>query len=288
MRPSGNAAGGFYCVMFTRPPATFRPVLRCEGDPDCALTRESELKGNVSMRLQLLGAAAAAALAIGCTDRADTDTATTTTAADTTSTTTTDTYNTASNTPSTTYPSTADTTTTPPDSTTDTTTDMGDTSTEPLDTATAPGASTTDASTPNLGSLQPTPVLVITEIRSKSDAERVASGAFSKADADGNGELSRTEYATMAQNIASAQSTGSASSGMSGSAGSSSSFDQTAADSAFQEAAGGEDVMTMDQFEQAMIKRFDEADADKNDQLNSQEQQTFATLITGSEMNSPQ
>lgn len=143
---------------------------------------------------------------------------------------------------------------------------------------------------PMLGSVQEMPVVTvaIAEIRSRTDAERIAQDAFSQADTNGDGELSREEYMAFATGVDRARTemtpTGTLTQNdIDQSLGESGQVDEASVNTAFEDAAGADDTLTLAKFREVMMQRFETADADNNNQLDEQERQTFAGLITGGE-----
>lgn len=252
------------------------------------------------MKIRLLGAASLAALALAVaacakdeTKYAEDDTATTESTT-TDSTTATDSY--AANDPAATdtaTPSAADPYATP------------STTASPTTGALAAGEQPTGASS-QYGVTTAGEVIEIAEINTKTDAERVASDAFDKADANGDGKLDKAEYVMIAMGAnefrsasspidetqegvgegdmdtgdAAVDSTAPADPSMPATA-ETATVDETSVEPAFAEAAGADNELTKDELRTAFLARFDTADADKDQQLSETERQTFAELTTG-------
>lgn len=243
------------------------------------------------MKIRLLGAASLAALALGVaacakdeTKYAENDTATT----ESTTTTTTDSY--AANDPAATA---ADPYETP------------GTTASPTTGALAAGEQPTGASS-QYGVTTAGEVIQIADISTKTDAERVASDAFDKADANGDGKLDKAEYVMIAMGAnefrsassaiddtqegigegdmdtgdAAVDSTAPADPSMPTTA-ETATVDETSVEPVFAEAAGVDNELTKDELRAAFLARFDTADADKDQQLSETERQTFAELTTG-------
>lgn len=257
------------------------------------------------MKIRLLGASLAA-LALGIaacakdeTKYAEDDTATTTdsttTVADDTTTTTTTTTTTAANDP---YATPSTTATTP--------------SSDPFATAPTTGAMTADAQptgsadSAQYGVTTAGEVFEIAEINNKADAERIASDAFDKADANGDGQLDRSEYVMIAMGanefVAGSSpidvtpegvgegdidtgdtldSTAPADTTTPTVADTTDAVNETTVATVFTEAAGTDNTLTKEELRAAFLARFDKADADNNGTLTEEERQTFAQLTTG-------
>lgn len=193
------------------------------------------------------------------------------------------------------------------------------TQTQTTGAATQPGYGATDAA----GTTTTTTIVSLDQIEERSDVERIANEAFDAADADGDGELSRTEYMTLA--LSALEYSGPSNLGLTGAqdmgegdydpnmTGQQAGVDQQGADpldrpqpgasdpamqesrmgqtsvaaadidAAFNEAADEDGAITRESLREAFLARFDEADADNNEQLDAEERETFAQLIAGAE-----
>lgn len=154
------------------------------------------------------------------------------------------------------------------------------------------GGVTTDPTTAYAAS---EPVTVeIAEVRVKDEVEAAAENAFMVADLNGDGVLSRDEYMTIAMNLR-PQTTADATT-MPAPDGALEEGDTTmlaeepspvTVAAAFEAAAGPDGELTREKLREAFLARFEQADADGDDELNDEEWQTFAALTTGEAREEP-
>jgi hypothetical protein len=153
----------------------------------------------------------------------------------------------------------------------------------PLGTETGPTTITEAPATPT------TITVAIDEINTKTDLDRIANQAFMQADTDKNGQLSQAEFLALASGVdqfrmEAGEPIGEGDIDTSAEAEVTvEPADQAKVQVVFNDAAEGADALTMEQLRQAFLDRFEQADANNDDQLSEDERQTFANLIVGIE-----
>jgi|GEM_PF-1828240 len=147
------------------------------------------------------------------------------------------------------------------------------------------------------------------DVKSKDDISLITDSAFEKADVDGNGALDRTEFATLSlaaagedpsvissvltqvedkaeeivQGVTGADAETEYDSGIDAgvSVPSGEAAQVAALDEDFAESAGDDAAMTKEELRAAFLARFEKADVNENEQLETEESEVFAALTAG-------